>query len=211
MPSPELDGLIIDHLFDIDASVKRLVELQREIFQVMMDKTRDWAEKEDWLGSYDYIEGGCWVAPHNWRMPDAEPDREPDREDFKAFFEMELGAGDTEEGKPDEDHFYLTRLCGAGSGQIGFRFMQRMMRKVAWKNRLRDQAPTISRTAFLTDIVPSFFLPFRVDATELAAAARQEEIEDALTPFVRALQQLVDSKLAFDKVLATMKTEKSTS
>lgn len=201
MPSPELDSLIISHLTDIDASVKRLRELQREVFEDLMNSARTWAAKEGWEGNYNYLEASCWLAPPDWRTPDTDPHKE----DFLAWFEMELGAGDTDSEKQDEDAFYLTRLCGAGNGLIGFRFKQEAVQKVLWKKRIKDVAPIISPTAFVIDSEPSFFLPFRLDATALANAVQQEEMESAFDPFSQALKQLAVAKPKFDQVLANIK------
>jgi hypothetical protein len=201
MSSPDLDGLIIDHLCDIDASVKRLVELQGEVFQAVMDEAAEWARKSGWAGKFDYLgEEGCWLAPPDWRVPGSMQEDD----DFSAYFQMELGAGDTDNEEPNEDHFYLTRLCGEGVGQIGFRFRQSVLTsKVKWKRCLKDQVELVTgKTAFLIDTEPSFFLAVKLDTKQLAFAVRDEDINVALDPFRKALEQLDASKKTFDKVLA---------
>jgi hypothetical protein len=163
MASPELDKLIVEHLGDIDAAVKRLDALEKEIFGEIDAAAASWAEKKGWVGKFDYIADELWLAPPEWRTLGEEDD-----EDFQARFQMELGTGDTAEGRPEEDYFYITRLCRLGSGEIGFRFKQKIITKGQWRKRFKDLTRLAEKTAFVVDTEPSFFLPVRLEGTKLA-------------------------------------------
>lgn len=210
MTSPELDALIVEHLADLDRSAARIEGIQRTVFSAMGRKAEDWAKKHGWANDFRYPEGGWdeWenrVAPEDWRVPGSAS--EDDR--FFAWFELAVGAGDTETGKDGEDWFYLTRLCRAGVGQLGLVFRQEgLVKPRQWKQafhgpeRLVDM---VSGTRFIADARPSFFLPFASDATSLAAALRDEDPEAALSFFDTALDALLAAKPAFDRVIARLK------
>jgi hypothetical protein len=201
MAVPELDKLIVEHLADIDAAVKRLEALEAEVFGALDSAAKNWAEKNGWAGKFDYLESGLWFAPPEWRVPGTEEDEKK----FQARFEMEVGAGDTQSFKTEEDRFYLTRLCRAGSGEIGFRFKQELITKGQWRKRFKDLTYLVEKTAFVADSEQSFFLPFQVEGAKLAESMQEEAVEVALTPFENTLAQIVEARSAFDAVVATIK------
>ena len=202
MATPELDRLIVEHLADIDAAAKRLYALQGEIFEALGAAAEDWAGKNGWLGKFDYLNEEFWLAPADWRTPGTEEEDNV----FQAWFQMELGAGDTDSsGKPEEDFFYLTRLCRVGSGEIGFRFKQDLITKGQWRRRFRDLAGRAENTAFVVDREPSFFLPVQLEGTKLAASLQEEAIEAALPPFEDILTRIIDAKPTFDAIIAAIK------
>jgi hypothetical protein len=201
MAFPELDKLIVEHLADLDASAKRLHQLEKEVFGAIATSAEDWAKKEGWVGGYDYLEGVFWVAPPEWRTPDTEESKDI----FQAWFQMGVGADDTENLKPEEDYFNLTRLCRVGSGEIGFRFKQDLITRAKWKMRFRDLTDLVERTAFVADLEPSFFLPFQLEGSKLAETLREEAVEDSLAPFEKALAQIAEARSAFDIIIATIK------
>ncbi|HEY1933475.1 MAG TPA: hypothetical protein VGG99_15795 [Acetobacteraceae bacterium] len=201
MAVSELDKLIVEHLADIDAAVKRLEALQAEVFGALDSAATDWARKNGWAGKFDYLESGLWFAPPEWRVSGTEEDEMK----FQARFEMEVGAGDSQSYKPEEDYFYLTRLCRAGSGQIGFRFKQELITKGQWKRRFKELTYLAEKTAFVADSVPSFFLPFQVEGAKLAESIQEEAVEMALTHFENTLTQIIEARSEFDAVVAAIK------
>jgi len=201
MAVPELDKLIVEHLADIDAAAKRLSALDFEIFHALDSVAKDWATKTGWSGNFDYMKTGLWLAPPEWRVPGTEKDEKK----FQARIEMEVGAGDTQNCEPEEDYFYLTRLCRAGSGEIGFRFKQELITKGQWRRRFKELTYLVAKTAFVADSEPSFFLPFQIEGAKLAESIQEEAIEAALTPFENTLAQIVEARSAFDAVIAAIK------
>lgn len=87
-------------------------------------------------------------------------------------------------------------------GRIGFRFKQDVIAKNAtWKKILQETMKLVDGTPFTLDSTGHLFLPFRLDAEELAAALREQSVADALHPFRVALDQLVASQPAMDQLL----------
>ena len=198
----EIDTLIVKHLADIDATAKRLHALESEIFSVIDKKATDWARQADWTGEFDYLgKVGLWLAPNDWKTPGINKTDIPSR----AWFSLTWGAGDSgRPGTQGEDYFCLTRLCGVGSGEIGFRFVFRkdLISWKQWKSHLGSVTGLVEKTAFLPDSENSFFLPFRIEATKLAESLEEESLEEALGPFEAALAQLAEAKAAFDRLIA---------
>lgn len=197
MASPDLDALIVEHLADIDAASKQLDVINRELFGVMGTIAFNWAKKNGWIGEFEYFEDGLWLAPPDWRVPGSSKAAN----EVRAWFDIELGAGDTGNLEPEEDYFLTTRLCQVGLGQVGFRFKQDIIKKGAWNKTFKDQASTLSKTAFIADTTLSFFLPIRLDAVQLAQALRDKAPEDAMSPFKEALETLNTAKPQFDAII----------
>jgi hypothetical protein len=201
MSSPELEKLLVEHLSDMDSAAKQITMLQIKVFRELGELVERWTTKTTWSGKFDYMEDELWLAPEDWRSPGTDKDEHR----FQAWFQMEVGAGDTESEKPEEDFFYLTRLCGQGTGQVGFRFRQDITTKGRWRKSFKDLAGSLSTTAFLVDAEPSFFLPVRLDSAELAGALLEQDIERALRPMDTVLEQLIAAKPAFDTIVAALK------
>jgi hypothetical protein len=200
MTSPELEKLLVEHLSDIDSAVKQTKILERRVFSEIDEMIKAWAARTTWSGTFDYIDDKLWLAPDDWRSSD-----ETDKGDFQAWFELDVAAGDTSSDAPEEDCFYLTRLCGRGTGQVGFRFRQEIASKGRWRKGFKDRVGLVAATAFLPDAEPSFFLPMRLDSAELAEALLEQDIERALKPVERVLEQLVVAKPAFNRIIASLK------
>jgi hypothetical protein len=204
MSTAEIDQLIVEHLADIDAAAKQLYDIEHRVFGAMGETASEWASKNGWFGRGDFVEEELWLAPADWRTPDAGT---PD--DFLAKFYLDFGANDTGEWKVEEDFFYLTRLCQKNTGKIGLRFYQDVTTQGRWRKMLKDCARCIEKTAFAVDNQPSFFLPVRIEAAELAAALKEGSFESVLQPFEAVLRHLGDAKPAFDSVLAAIKAVES--
>ena len=211
MSSPELDGLIVEHLADLDRTAARISGIETVVFTAMGEKAETWAKKYGWVSDFDYPEGGwfgwgAWVAPPDWRTADTLPTAKK----FDGNFYLSCGAGDTEDGKDGEDRFFLTRLCRVGAGQIGLRFDRPdFVKPKQWKQAVPRLAELVRHTRFVLDENPSFFLPVTIEAAALAQALRDEDIGAALAPFEVALEALVAAKPAFDQVLQLLRSPSS--
>ena len=213
MSSPELDGLLVEHLADLDQASARIFAIQKVVFTAMGERAREWAERNGWCGGeFDYSDDGgwanwdAWVAPPDWRTADTVAEQNK----FDGKFGLMLGDGDTGWGEPGEDWFYLTRLCQVAKGQIGFQFFRPASVKVKlWKQavpRLREIVPHPPFVGITAIKEHAFFLQFRIDPVTLAAALRDGEPGAALAPFEAALDALLEAKPAFDEVLQHLKS-----
>lgn len=196
MSSPELDALLVSNLSDLEAVRRQLEEVQRNVFHEVDTFVEDWATKRGWTGVFDYHDTEMWLAPPTWRLPEGEP------QDMFAWFVLSAGPDDTESGRAGEDYLYLTRLCQAGFGQLGFVLSQSLLsREAAWKKLLQARVELIEETPFILDRTGRLFLPVRIDQKELANAIREQSIPDALTPLRAALDQLAMAQPALDRLL----------
>lgn len=133
MPSRELDKLIVDHLADIDAAAMALSALEAEVFSAIDGAASAWANERAWIGEFSYLDHGLWLAPQKWCLPGSKPANDS----LLGYFQLEVGAGDTENSQRGEDYFYLTRLCRVGKGEIGFNFDRILSGKDNGKNDLK--------------------------------------------------------------------------
>lgn len=208
MSSPELDGLIVEHLADLDRAAARIDGIEAAVFTAMGEKAGVWAKKQGWVSDFDWPEDGwdawpAWVAPQGWRTADTSTADDT----FDGSFVLSVGGGDTEVGKAGEDWFYLTRLCRVGVGQLGLRFARpSFVKPRQWKQALPRLAELVRNTRLVVDEEPSFFLPFKIEAVALAQALREEDPNAALGPFEAALDSLLDAKPAFDQVLQHLRS-----
>ena len=201
MSTPEVDALIVENLADLDAAVKHLTRIEGEVFSAIDKLVTRWAKDNGWKSNFNYLEEEAWIAHSSWISKDGEDD------EFQARLWLDVGIGDTQEGEPNEDWYYLTRLCGAGVGQIGFRFSQEILKASKYKKMVKDVARLAQATAFTAEEKGSFYMPIKLDITTLAAAIRNEAIGDALGPVRQALDNVASAKPAFDKIIATLTTE----
>lgn len=196
MENSSLDRLIIENIGDLDAGTRRLWEIEGLVADAIDTVKSDWAKKVGWeAGADDWANDDCTVALPAWR---------PSPEEWWACFELWYGDGDGEPGTLT-DSFWLTRLCGEGQGQIGFRFVQEEFGAVPWRKFLREKTTLLSGTRFILDDKPSFFLPFKVDKNALAIAVENEDIASALQPMRDALDYILEHHEKFDGLLAEMR------
>jgi len=196
MISNELDEMLVRKLADLDDAARRLDAISTKIGDAMDGLASEWAREHGWQKTE-----GNWnddddlsLAPIEWG-----------RVDWISWFEFHYGQGDDGLPGPNQDYFWLTRLCGEGEGMTGFRFVQEEVPKVAWKKFLKAKGNPLSSLGFILDDRPSLYLPVRISVDELAIAVREERIEDALTPLREALDVLHRAKPEFDKLIAEAK------
>ncbi len=202
----ELDALIVSNLGDLDAAAHRLWhEIQPHVASEMDKLAKEWVAKNQWKGICDWSESGLWVAPPNW---------ESDEDGWLGKFHLLYGEGDTGGDptfKPEEDIFWLTRLCHKSRGQLGFRWCYDgglAMRPARWKAFLRANpkiTEDIAKKGFAVESTGYCFKTFEVDSEILAASIKTGDIQDALTPMQKVLDLLAESKSEFDDMLKLAK------
>ena len=72
---------------------------------------------------------------------------------------------------------------------------------------IKDVAPFTQATAFTAEEKGSFYMPLKLDVATLAAAVRDESIEDALGPVRQALDNIIAAKPAFDAIINKLRAE----
>jgi hypothetical protein len=201
----ELDALIVSNLGDLDAAAHRLqFEIQTHVASAMEQLATEWLAKNEWKGVCDWSGEGIWVAPADW---------ESGEDGWLAKFYLDYGEGDTGGIKPEEDIFWLTRLCHKSRGQCGFRWYNDdglAMTRPQWKAFLKTNSKVtedISKKGFAAENTGYFFKTFEVDSEKLAASIKTGDIQDALTPMQKVLDLLAESKSAFDDLLKLAKDD----
>jgi len=197
MITNELDEMLVRHLADMDDGATRLEAISTKVGDAMDELTGKWTTDHGWLkGDGDWNEDGdLRVAPPEWKPG----------EDWLSWFKFDYGDGDDGYPGVGRDYFWLTRLCGDGNGMTGFRFVQEQVTKVAWKKFLKAHGNPLVEEGFRAYEQSSLFLPVRISSSDLAAAVREERIEEALQPLRDALDVLKRALPKFDKLLAEAK------
>lgn len=207
MMSEKLESLLIQNLSDLDQAVLRIKEIENRVFSEMDNFCLNWSRKQGWISEADYSTNkewdgwNHWLAPPDWRTRNSEIEQNY----FDGCFELSLSGGDDGQGAVGCDWFYLTRLCQSGKGHMGFIFVHsQSLTTRKWKKifpQIQSLAPT--PPFFSTEInqSPTFFLPFKIDATDLARAFEEEEPLLALRPFEDALNALLQTKPQLDLVV----------
>jgi hypothetical protein len=200
----ELDALVIRNLDYIDAAAYRLYqEIEPRICKVINDITKKWADTKSWSGEFDWWKGELWVAPADWQTDDG----------WLARFFLDGGPEDEFDYLPEEDMFWLTRLCQKGQGRLGFRWNHSVglgATNSKWKRFIRNHADcveAIGKKSFEAEDSGLFFTEVKVDASKLAEAVQEGSFETALQPLQAALDRLGASKTQFDTLLKLAKKE----
>lgn len=209
MIQAELDSLIMKYLADVDRTAARVNVIEDELFAAMAGMAENWVEKVSWAGDCSYHRGqgwdgwDFWIAPSEWRMRGT-----PEHSDeFDAWFALDVGADDTEDGLEGEDWFYVTRLCGIGFGKIGLRFIpDGVAKRRQWKQSFGQVGQMVAGTPFEADARPALFLPIVLSQPALVEALRDEDLTAALDPFEETLNALLAAKPAFDQVVSFLRS-----
>jgi hypothetical protein len=110
MSSDDLNALIIRNLHDLDAAVNRLYhDISDTIGRTIDEMAEKWAAAHTWDGMFHWKDNyDLWLSPSDWRASKDDPTS------CLVFFQFYVGDGDSFDWKPNEDMFWLTRLCQAG-------------------------------------------------------------------------------------------------
>jgi hypothetical protein len=172
--------------------------------KVINEVTERWAKQNKWVGEFDWWDEELWIAPLDWGRS---------ADEWLCRFFLDGGAGDEWRDVPEEDSFWLTRLCQKGRGVLGFRWWYSEglgATKSAWRKFIRDQikyVEAIGRRGFVVEDSGLFFVELKVDANKLADAIQEENFETAFKPLQAVLDQLVAAKPQFDALLNVAKKE----
>ncbi len=193
MLSHDLDVLVVEHLADLDDAAKRLQKLEPRLWRGIDELARDAADKNAWIGKFDFCDKeDLWLAPASWKQP-----KDGKR---RGFFSFEFGPGDTGYGTGDEDYFYLTRLCGLGRGQLGFRFKSDVL-GTKLRNLARESGTILRNTPFSPDENGWPFMQVQVPHKLLVDAIAADEFETALEPVADRINAMIGSQRAFETFL----------
>jgi hypothetical protein len=208
MSTEKLDSLIVRNLSDLDAAAMRLqYDIQARIGKEIDVMAESWAEEHSWEGKFNFDKDELRIAPREWKLPDAKSD-----DPWLGWFSLQPSLGDdwdSEDSKEFLDYFWLTRLCGAGRGMIGFRWHYGVgvgAPKLKWKKFAQAHVQRIGKAGFTYEESGLFFKPVRVETEKVAAAVGEEiAVEVALAPVREALGQLLVAKPEFDAMLKSAK------
>ncbi|NIJ43485.1 hypothetical protein FHS78_003800 [Parvibaculum indicum] len=202
MHDAQIDALIVRHLGDLDMAASYLAnELEPRVASAMNSMAEKWAKKRRWRGQYSWSVGEddyLWLAPQSWAVPDSDND---------VYLSFCLWGEERDDftGKKGHDYFWLTRLLRAGQGKLGFLVeceTQYFGGKAQWKKFVRTYVEKLRAEGFVfMEGSGGFFRPLVVDAETMAKAIEANAIEDALGPFVNALDDLKAAQPAFDELL----------
>lgn len=197
MDSAELDRLLIEHLGDLDDGAKRLEMLQNTVAEAVDDLVEEWTKTKGWLKGDEtwQTHKDVSVALRHWLT---------EKDEWLAWFQFDFGEGDDGEWSEEKDYFWLTRLCGVGRGQMGFRFVQKEFGKVPWKRFLNENRDRLAIPRFIHDDLPSFFLPVRIDKDVLAKGAENGDFSEALQPITEALDYIYEVSPRFEQMRQDM-------
>jgi hypothetical protein len=217
--SKERTGALIIRNLRLFESASKLfnIEIETGIFKAIDELTEGWAAKTKWRGSFDFVEDTIWIAPPHW-VPLSEPTKgvrkKVVKEEPYARFELFGGEGDTLSAEATEDYWWLSRLCGVGSGEMGFRWQPDegdlgiRGKKARWKTFIRERAPASVEKGFKFEPDQGrFFLPVRVDPSRLAQAYESGSVEDGLEPITQALTRIEEVVPHFDNLLREIRKE----
>ena len=195
----EWDAVIVRNLDQLNSAANRLsFEIEPRIKKVIDEIAEKWAKTNAWSGEFDWWKGNLWFAPDNWKSD----------EEWLGQFHLDGGPDDEFASVPDEDVFWLTRLCQKGRGVLGFRWWYGDglgTTKNKWKKFIRDHADcveAIGKQGFVVEDSGLFFTEVKVDAEKLADAIQEDSIETVLQPLHDALDQILAAKSQFDTLIA---------
>lgn len=179
MSTIELDKLILGNLADLDATALRLGQIDETVWRAVDRVVERWAKEKQWAGLFDVEGRGLWVTPAAWRTA-SEDEENPD-----ATFWFELASRDP------PTHFDLSDLCGVGGSRYGFRFHQKLLGKVEWKELARKHVSAFQQLGMHLDSKASPFIEVVIDPQKLVSDVEAGDYEEALTPIVKALDRLL--------------------
>lgn len=193
----ELNKLLIEHLGDLDDGARRLEMLQQEVAEEIDDIFDKWVTEKGWIKGDE-----TWKDDRDASV--ARPPWFTEEKGWIAWFQLDFASGDDGNPGAEKDHFWLTRLCREGRGQMGFRFVENEFGKTQWKRFLKANANRLADTRFILDDEPSLFLPFKIEKDALANGAEHEDFSEALQPLTEALDHLYDMSTRFEELRQEM-------
>src|SRR5574337_1055908 len=182
----------------LDDATKLLYEITENISNSIDRIIEGWAKRKGWRGTYAWYEDD-WTAfwPSAWQIGDEES------KDLLAWYSWE--------NKDDDGSYWtLTDLTSERTGITGFRFAVDVKQftcptKREWRkfcDEQRTALPELESSGFKYDESSgTWFLPWRLDAKQLAEAYASGSIEDALDPVRDALRKIDEAHPHFEKLI----------
>lgn len=198
---PELHAVIVESLSELEDSYRELNALEVAVFSAIDDLARTWAGANGWFGTFDYHDSGnLRLAPAAWKV-DGEGGPQA-----KAWFHLDHADGEPSSDDPAGDAWDLTRLCQARSNILCFQVWPEWkvvgLKLPAWKRAARAEAAALQEADFSIGGSGTVYRQLKLDASLLAQAMRDQNIEDALGPVEAALEQMKAAVPAVESVIA---------
>ena len=202
MSQSDLDALLVANIGDLNAAASHVEHvLQVEVAAAIDDLAKKlrsnlgWEGEEDWSGDWS-----IWAAPKEW----LDTGIGPKDDDYNSQFSFEVD----DQKNEASDQFWLAQLVGCGQAQLGFRWSRNNLSPKRWGKALGQKTDLIAKVRGLgfsyRESDGSFFLPIRVDRTELAKAVSEESAVQALQPLRDAYDRLAEAKPVFDELIAAI-------
>ena len=198
-----VDALIIRNMSTIEQSMDHLINvIEPRVFGAIKEEITDWIEKKRWVGEATYKDRKqdleIWLRPTTWRTSPGEP-----TECGRAYFSL---SGLSEE----DDLSWVTVLCGANKGEIGFLtefdWRDAGLAKKDWQalaQQHQNETKQLPQAGFRFDDKEGVWaLPVHVDAEKLAQAIEEDDIASALEPLRVVLETLGRTVDLWDALVA---------
>lgn len=189
MSTPELDRLIVEHITDLDGAATRSEAMERVIWQAQADALEEWAKEAGWRGGFA-IDDDLQVWPEYWEVDGQR----------QAWFALGFGHKDEELGL----YFDLTRLVGAGGGQVCLWFGYRGLRN-PWKAAAKDRAEEVRASDFILTPYGDFYTDCTPRTAEMALAFESGDFSPAKAPVRGALDRARAAEPTFTDILRKLK------
>ncbi|MDP3488739.1 MAG: hypothetical protein Q8R71_01255 [Phenylobacterium sp.] len=195
--APELDGLLLDNLGDLEAAFKRLRHVERAVFAEVDATVEAWMRAQKsapWEGDTAYFDNELTFYPKSWLHTGDKA------QTCDAWFELEFGAGDNGDDLLD-DALSLTRLCRLGDGQLVFGLTQQILKVPAWKKHLKAHADALHPFGFRLDDVGHLCIDVQLDNATLAQGARDGDYGEAMGPLRAVLDQIAAAEPQLSRMI----------
>jgi|GEM_PF-5919076 len=189
MSTPELDRLIVEHINEIDGAATRIEGMERLIWQALADVLEDWCKANGWRGGFD-IDDDLQIWPEHWEVDDQK----------QAWFGLGFGHKDEDLGL----YFDLSRLVGAGGGQICLWFGYRGLRN-PWKAAARERAEDLRSADFVLTPYGDFYTDCTPVTADMAFAFETGDFSAAQALIRSALDRARAAEPTFTEILRKLK------
>lgn len=193
MDNRQAAALVIENIGMLEEA-KRLLEgeVSRKVFAAIDQLVEAWVEEKGWSGYFNLFEDEQYFGAREW-IREAKSG-----EAYVAWFA--LAHNDTEE------EWWLTSVLGSRSSLAGFRFhIDPNKGRRVWKifaSQKNQEYPEIEEAGFQFEPVDgTWFLPWKLDARQLAENYARDSIARALDPVRDALHKIEALQPVFVKLV----------
>ena len=197
MINPELSGLVVRNIGDLEAAVVHARELDQRLFTAIGEGVKEQLADTDFhahaIGDEEYV----WFAPRSW-LKNTTKDVEAD-----YWFELlELpGPGD----KFEETWIAQFANVGPHSAETGIWFCGSALKARRWKSLLARGDAIVARlmdAGFRQDPDQRIYFPLRLDLEELAKGFEDDDLTAALRPLRDAVATIMKCIDDFEALVA---------